>query len=82
MIKTAASAQAPSTSPATVHRRAERPRRDAIIAIKGASARSITIEVAIRLAGGSRYPIRANPDAMLRRLAIMVIGLRDSAPYI
>ena len=61
---------------------AERPRRDAMIAVKGASARSMMIEVAIRFAGGSRYPIRANPDAMLSRLAIMVIGLRGSTPYI
>jgi hypothetical protein len=42
----------------------------------------MAIEVAIRLAGGSRYPIRANPDAMLSRLAIMVIGLRGATLYI
>jgi len=60
----------------------ERPRRDAIIAVRGASARSMTIEVAIRFAGGSWYPIRANPDAMLSKLAIVVIGLRGSTPYI
>jgi len=34
------------------------------------------IEVAIIFAGGSWYPIRAKPDAMLSRLARMIIGLR------
>ena len=42
----------------------------------------MAIEVAIRFAGGSRDPIRANPDAMLRMLAIVLIGLRGSTPYI
>ena len=53
---TAASAHAPSASPATVHRMVERPWRDAIIAVSGASARSMAIEVAIRLAGDSGTP--------------------------
>ncbi len=38
------------------------------------------IDVAIIFAGGSWYPIRAKPDAMLSRLARMVIGLRATAP--
>ena len=75
---TAASAHAPSASPAMVQRTAERPRRDATIAVRGVSARSMTIEVAIKFAGGSRYPIRANPDAMLKRLAMVSIGLRGT----
>ena len=77
---TAASAHAPSASPATVHRIAERPRRDATIAVSGVSARFMMIDVAIRFAGGSWYPIRAKPDAMLSRLATMVIGLRGTTP--
>ena len=40
------------------------------------------IDVAIIFAGGSWYPISAKPDAMLSRLATMVIGLRATAPYI
>ncbi len=40
------------------------------------------IEVAMRFAGGSWYPIRANPDAMLKMLAIVVIGLRGATLYI
>jgi hypothetical protein len=79
---TAASAHAPSASPATVHRRAERPRRDATIAVSGVSARFIVIDVAIRFSGGPWYPIRANPDVILRMLAIVVIGLRDATLYI
>jgi hypothetical protein len=64
------------------HRNAERPRRAAIIAVNGASDRSTMIEVAIRFAGGSRYPIKAKPEVRLSRMAIMVIGLRRSEPYI
>jgi hypothetical protein len=79
---TAASAHAPSASPAMVHRSVERPRRDATIAVSGVSARFMMIEVAIRFAGGSWYPIRANPDAILRMLATVVIGLRGSHLYI
>jgi hypothetical protein len=40
------------------------------------------IDVAIRFAGGSRYPIRAKPDAMPRMLAIVLIGLRGAPLYI
>lgn len=40
------------------------------------------IDVAIRFAGCSRYPIRTNPDAILRMLAIVVIGLRRANLYI
>jgi hypothetical protein len=79
MIMTVASAHAPSASPAIVHRRVERPRRDATIAV---SARFIMIDVAIRFAGGSRYPMRAKPDAMPRMLAIVLIGLRGAPLYI
>jgi hypothetical protein len=53
-----------------------------MIAVSGASDRSITIEVAIRFAGGSRYPIRAKPEVMLSRVARVVIGLRRLEPYI
>ena len=80
MIKTAASAHAPSTNPATAHRNVERPRRDATTADSGASARSIAIDVAIRFIGDSLYPIRAKPDAMLSMLATVVIGLRNLPP--
>jgi hypothetical protein len=82
MIMTAASAHAPSASPAIVHRRAERPRRDATIAVSGVSARSTMIDVAITFAGGPWYPIRANPDAILTMLAMVVIGLRSATLYI
>ena len=40
------------------------------------------IDVAIRFAGVSWYPIRANPDAMLRMLARVLIGLRGAPLYI
>ena len=50
---TAASAHAPNKSPAIVHRRADRPRRDATIAVSGVSARFMMIDVAIIFAGGS-----------------------------
>ncbi len=50
---TAASAHAPSASPAIVHRVTERPRREAIIAVSGVSAIFIMIDVASRFAGGS-----------------------------
>jgi hypothetical protein len=53
-----------------------------MIAVRGASDRSITIEVAIRFAGGSRYPSRAKPEVMLSRVARVVIGLRRLEPYI
>jgi hypothetical protein len=79
---TAASAHAPSASPAMVHRIAERPRRDATIAVSGVSARLMMIEVAIIVAGGSWYLIRAKPDTILRMLAIVVIGLRGATLYI
>lgn len=81
-ISTAASAHAPNAKPAIAHRAVERPRRDAIIAVSGASDRSITIEVASRFAGGSRYPIKAKPEVMLNRMARVVIGLRRLEPYI
>ncbi|HKN14959.1 MAG TPA: hypothetical protein VJX68_17355 [Candidatus Binatus sp.] len=77
-----ASAHAPSVSPAMVHRVIERPRRDATIAVNGVSARLTMIDVAIRFAGVSWYPIRANPDAMLRMLARVLIGLRGAPLYI
>jgi len=79
---TAASAHAPSASPAIVHRIAERPRRNATIAVRGVSARFMMIDVAIIFAGGSWYPIRAKPDAMLRMRARVVIGLRGATLYI
>ncbi len=79
---TAASAHAPSASPAIVHRRAERPRRAATIAVNGVSARLMMIDVAIMFAGGSWYPIRAKPDARPRMWAIVVIGLRGAYLYI
>src|SRR5581483_10292914 len=53
-INTAASAHMPSASPAIVHRVAFLPRRLAITAVKGASARSTTIEVPRIVAGGRR----------------------------
>jgi len=65
-----------------VHRVIERPRRDATIAVNGVSARLTMIDVAIRFAGVSWYPIRANPDAMLRMLARVLIGLRGAPLYI
>jgi len=79
---TVASAQAPSASPAIVHRSADRPRRDATIAVSGVSARLIMIDVAIMFAGGSWYRMRAKPDAILRMWAIVVIGLRGATLYI
>lgn len=40
------------------------------------------IDVAIRFAGGSWYPISANPDAIPRMLAMVVIGMRGATLYI
>jgi hypothetical protein len=40
------------------------------------------IDVAIRFAGGSWYPISAKPDAILRMLAMVVIGMRSATLYI
>jgi len=79
---TAASAHAPSASPAMIHRVTDRPRRDATIAVSGVSARLTMIDVAIMFAGGSWYPIREKPDAMPRMLAMVVIGLRGATLYI
>jgi hypothetical protein len=79
---TAASAHAPSASPARVHRSAERPRREATIAVSGVSARLMMIDVATMFAGGSWYPMSTKPDAMLKMLAIVVIGLRGATLYI
>ncbi len=62
IIRTAASAHIPKPNANTVHHRVERPRREAIIAVSGASARSIAMEVAISSAGGSWNLIRANPE--------------------
>ena len=53
-----------------------------MIAVSGVSARFIMIDVAIRFAGGSRYPIRAKPEAMLSKVARTVIDLRCSTLYI
>ena len=80
MIMTAAKAHAPNARLAIVHRKVERPRRNATIAVSGVSATFMMTDVAIIFAGGSWYPIRAKPDAMLSRLATMVIGLRATAP--
>ena len=40
------------------------------------------MDVAITFAGGPWYPISANPDAILRMLAMVVIGLRGATLYI
>jgi len=40
------------------------------------------IDVAIRFAVGSRYPIRAKPEAILTILATVVIVLRSATLYI
>jgi hypothetical protein len=79
---TVASAHAPSASAAIVHRTAERPLRDATIAVNGVSATFMMIDVTIMFAGGSGYPIRANPEAIPRMLAIVLIDLRGATLYI
>lgn len=53
MSNIAPSAHIPKPSPSTAHPNTERPRREAITAISGASARLMTIEVAINSAGAS-----------------------------
>src|SRR5215470_1522493 len=70
---TTASAHIPSVKPAIVHPSALRPRRLAMTAVSGASARLTTIEVARMVAGGSRYPIRAKPEVTLKMFAAMLI---------
>ncbi len=81
MSSTAASAHIPNPSASAVHSAVEWPPRDAITAVSGASASSIAIEVASRVAGGRLYPISAKPDATLKTLARVAIGLRPGAPY-
>src|SRR5581483_2078338 len=76
--RTAASAHIPSSSPAIVHSATLLPRRSAMTAVRGASAKSTTIEVARIVAGGSRYPIRAKPEVRLNMLASVSIVLPDS----
>jgi len=77
MSSDAASAHIPNPRPRTSHSTAERSRRAETTAVTGARSTLMKSDVAITLAGGPEYPIRTNPDAMLKmvaRLSIVVTG--------
>jgi len=67
-------AQTPSGNPNSDHSAAERPRRDAITPVSGASDASTAREVAIIPAAVSWYPASAKPEAKPIIVASVCIG--------
>lgn len=81
-IRTYAKAHIPNANPINAQRIAKRPRRAAMIAVKGASAASTISEVANRSSGALCDRIKAKPEAIATMRAIISIGLPLAAPYI
>lgn len=77
-----ANAHAPKTKPRTIQKTAERPRRDAISAVSGASEALTASDVAIMFAGSRCPPARMKPEVIPTMAAMVVmIGVGEGAGY-